>query len=187
MNSEVLTRLRLIRYLTPVIVISVVYNINRFFEAKLEWRQDCSANSTCIEHPVITATKLRIENSMYNMCVLSIRCIVLGLFPIIILVFLNSKIYKDVQDRRARNIPQPSASSSSHRGQGVAIEGVEDPADNTIITKDTSYSLTTLHNGMSTTIDHPKGSFFCSKPIENLRNCPKHSEAMEVQMPLRYN
>ena len=95
MNSEVLTKRRLIRYLTPVIVLSILYNLNRLFEAEVRWVNDL---------PKISATKLRMESEAYNLSVLSIRCIVLGIFPVMILVFLNTKIYKDVQERRARNV-----------------------------------------------------------------------------------
>ena len=48
MNNEILTRRRLVRYLTPVLVLSVLYNINRFFEAELVWREDCDENEELI-------------------------------------------------------------------------------------------------------------------------------------------
>ena len=123
MNNEILTRRRLVRYLTPVLVLSILYNINRFFEAEVHWKPgSCEENNTnCTFIPARVPTELRVENDTYNIFVLSVRCIVLGLFPLMILGFLNSKIYKDVQDRRARNVPVGSSSvSNGGRGNGAS-------------------------------------------------------------------
>ena len=136
MNSEVLTKRRLIRYLTPVLALAIVYNINRFFEAEVGWiaigddgerLDDCDSGNTtnCTYKTRIKPTSLRMENETYNLCVLSIRCLVLGLFPVIILCFLNTKIYKDVQERRARNVPLGSSSLSNNRGQGTSFRGID--------------------------------------------------------------
>ena len=123
MNNEILTRRRLVRYLTPVLVLAILYNINRFFEAEVHWKPDnCEENNTnCTSIPTRIPTELRVENETYNIFVLSVRCIVLGLFPLTILGFLNSKIYRDVQDRRARNVPVGSSSiSNGGRGNGAS-------------------------------------------------------------------
>ena len=121
MNNKILTRRRLVRYLTPVLILSVLYNINRFFEAELFWHEDCHENEkNCNYIPKRIPTQLRMDNETYNVFVLTVRCMVLGLFPLIILGFLNSKIYKDVQERRRRNVPIGSSSmSNSGRGQGA--------------------------------------------------------------------
>ena len=125
MNNEILTRRRLVRYLTPVLILSVLYNINRFFEAELDWFEDCHENEkNCTYIPYRKPTLLRKENETYNVFVLTVRCLILGLFPLLILGFLNSKIYKDVQERRARNVPLGSSSiSNGGRGQGAASRG----------------------------------------------------------------
>ena len=125
MNNEILTRRRLVRYLTPVLILSVLYNINRFFEAELVWREDCDENEkNCTYIPKRIPTQLRMENETYNVFVLTVRCLILGLFPLMILGFLNSKIYKDVQERRARNVPLGSSSiSNGGRGQGAPSRG----------------------------------------------------------------
>ena len=126
MNNEILTRRRLVRYLTPVLILSVLYNINRFFEAELDWqKEDCYENETnCTYIPKRIPTLLRVENEAYNVFVLTVRCLILGLFPLMILGFLNSKIYKDVQERRARNVPLGSSSiSNGGRGQGATSRG----------------------------------------------------------------
>ena len=117
MNNEILARRRLVRYLTPVLVLAILYNINRFFEAELQWEEYCEdGNMNCTYTPYRMATQLRMENETYNVFVLTVRCLVLGLFPLMILGFLNSKIYKDVQERRARNVPIGSSSmSNGHR------------------------------------------------------------------------
>ena len=121
MNNEILTRRRLVRYLTPVLILSVLYNINRFFEAELFWHEDCHENEkNCNFIPRRIPTELRMDNETYNVFVLTVRCLVLGLFPLMILGFLNSKIYKDVQERRKRNVPLGSSSmSNGGRGQGA--------------------------------------------------------------------
>ena len=123
MNSEVLTRRRLIRYLSPVLVLSIIYNINRFFEAEVKWEEECIANTTtCSSVPYISVTEIRKSSDAYNLSILSIRCLVLGLFPLMILGFLNTKIYKDVQERRARNVPLGS-SQLSDREVSLRIGG----------------------------------------------------------------
>ena len=116
MNSGVLTRRRLVRYITPVVLLSIIYNINRFFEAALKWRDTV---------PYFATTLLRRENLTYNTCVLGIRCVVLGLLPVTIIVYLNSKIYKDIQDRKNRDIGQLSSSFSNKLGEGVTIGASE--------------------------------------------------------------
>ena len=149
MNSEILTRRRLIRYLTPVLASAVFYNINRFFEAEVKWiEKDCETGNitTCTYIPVAKATELRMENETYNLCVLSIRCLVLGLFPLIILGFLNTKIYKDVQERRARNVPVGSSSlQSNNRRRGVSFRGMDPLEDDQPTPSKTKFKWSSIH------------------------------------------
>ena len=184
MNSEVLTKRRLIRYLTPVIVLSVLYNVNRFFEAEVKWVNDL---------PKISATKLRMESEAYNLSVLSIRCIVLGIFPVMILVFLNTKIYKDVQERRARNVPLGSSSCSFNRGNGVHPPFTSSPSPpipksrwsmlndrmtmKRIKILGSKYHKTTSDKTKQTNIEYN---------FPNSRNGVKTNIGMEEMIPLRY-
>ena len=184
MNSEVLTRRRLIRYLTPVIVLSILYNLNRFFEAEVRWVNDL---------PKISATKLRMESEAYNLSVLSIRCIVLGIFPVMILVFLNTKIYKDVQERRARNVPLGSSSCSFNRGNGVHPPFTSSPSPpipksrwsmlndrmtmKRIKIMGSKYHKTTSDKTKQTNIEYN---------FPNSRNGVKTNIGIEEMIPLRY-
>ena len=127
---------------------------------------NCSTNSTCTKLPVIIPTKLRKESETYILSVLSIRCIVLGLLPVLILVFLNSKIYKDVQDRRARNIPQLSSSVSIHREHGISTGGLE-------VTRPTETSTTQRY------VKYFRKSCYSSK------NATRDDVATEEHIPLR--
>ena len=156
MNSEILTRRRLIRYLTPVIALAIIYNINRFFEAEVGWiaiEDDCDSGNTtnCTYKTHIKPTSLRLESETYNLCVLSIRCLVLGLFPVIILCFLNTKIYKDVQERRARNVPLGSSSidRSNNRGQGASFRGIDPLEGVQQASRKPKFKLSTIHKRIS--------------------------------------
>jgi hypothetical protein len=150
----ILTKRRLIRYLTPVLALAIIYNINRFFEAEVEWVQigdDCDTGntSTCTYIPRTKPTSLRLESETYNLCVLSIRCLVLGLFPVMILGFLNTKIYKDVRERRARNVPVGSSSLSNNRGQGTSFQGINQLQEDQQASWQTKFKLSSIHERMS--------------------------------------
>ena len=147
MNSKILANRRLMRYLTPVIVLSIIYNINKFFEAELIWeKKDCGmlqdttaglengpqipldqhqpANLSCTYEPSVIPTKLRMKNAQYNTFVHYARCIILGISPVAIIVYLNTKIYRDIQARRSRDVPISSHESKSFErlhGEGQTI------------------------------------------------------------------
>ena len=154
MNNEILTRRRLIRYLTPVLALAITYNINRFFEAEVHWvaiEDDCDNGNTttCTYMPRAKATSLRVESETYNLCVLSIRCLVLGLFPLLILGFLNTKIYKDVRERRARNVPVGSSSLSNNRGQCASFRGVDPFEGSPRASRMTKFKLSVIQKRMT--------------------------------------
>ena len=160
MNSEVLTRRRLIRYLTPVIVLAIIYNINRFFEAEVKWDEECVANTTtCTSIPYISPTELRKSSEPYNLSILSIRCLVLGLFPVMILGFLNSKIYKDVQERRARNVPLGSSQLSDYyQKNNNSIAGENGRPKSATPCTQRKFKWPSFHEKYSTSIRNGNGS-----------------------------
>ena len=195
MNNKVLTRRRLVRYLTPVLILSVLYNINRFFEAELFWHEDCHENEKNCKHiPKRIPTQLRMDDETYNVFVLTVRCLVLGLFPLMILGFLNSKIYKDVQERRKRNVPIGSSSmSNGGRGHGATsrlptIIGIaltkEESPDSGQLNKLSKLKSTFSHKkyrNKSPSVPQ-KGEF--SNTVD--RNGSKATILMEELEPLRY-
>ena len=73
-----------------------------------------------------------------------------GLFPIMILGFLNTKIYKDVQERRARNVPVGSSTLSNHRERSYRHRGLDEGETSTSLpTKNvTKFRWSAIHESM---------------------------------------
>ena len=192
MNNEILARRRLVRYLTPVLVLAILYNINRFFEAELQWEEYCEdGNVNCTYTPYRMATQLRMENETYNVFVLTVRCLVLGLFPLMILGFLNSKIYKDVQERRARNVPIGSSSmSNGHRPTSRAYTTIGIP----LVKHDSpdSERMSKLsHLKYTLSLKKYRNKSQLPRKIDGVSNSPKRNGVkttlvMEELEPLRY-
>ena len=90
MNDERTSVRRLFKYLIPVIVFSVLFNIPKFLEAELIYDGNGSG------FPELGVTSLRLHKDYviyYNHLA---RLLILGVIPFILLVFFNTKIYKDV-------------------------------------------------------------------------------------------
>ena len=84
-------RKRLKIYLLPVVLTAIVFNIPKFFEAKLSFDQD---KTTKIE-----ATDLR-ENPYYSIYYFNLgRGAVLSFLPSIFLVLLNYRIYREMKSQ----------------------------------------------------------------------------------------
>lgn len=94
MNDERASLIRVLKYVVPVFLFSVIFNLPKFFEASITYEVDPVTNETYV-HPV--PTKLRLNTKyyfLYNNCA---RLLILGIIPFCLLVFFNTKIYTDIQ------------------------------------------------------------------------------------------
>ena len=110
MNDEHATARRVLKYLIPVTVVSVVFNLPKFLEAEIEYVPNIEPlltdNGTVFYNvsaagdqlkPIIKPSKLRLDSDYmfyYNNWA---RLVVLGIVPFAMLVFFNTKIYQDIQ------------------------------------------------------------------------------------------
>ena len=83
---------RLIRFLIPVLLMAIILNIPKFFEAKLSYDGGRYGNDTTID-----TTELR-ENPYYSIYSNS-RGVVLSLIPSVLLAYLNYKIYTKMKSQ----------------------------------------------------------------------------------------
>ena len=82
---------RMWRYLTPVLLLSVLINISKFFEGSVSQNHDGEY--------IFRVTSLR-QHPTYSAITNWMRLIFLSILPLAIIVFLNYKVYKDVKGRR---------------------------------------------------------------------------------------
>ena len=138
---------RVLKYLIPVIVLSILFNIPKFFEAKVVWTTSSSSSinddamddkngtlgTTTYSSPSIGITDLRRKNAFYSSYNAWSRLFVLGLIPFILLVFFNVKIYKDISERKRRRFRNQPANTSV-----VNQESEEDISDenNVVVTRE---------------------------------------------------
>lgn len=103
-EANALTK-RIVKYVSAVIFLSVVFTITRFFEADVIYKYtvDPSTNETLDYTAHLVPTELRTA-PLYTMYFNWSRLIVLGIIPFIMLVYLNAKIYKDIKARRIRRL-----------------------------------------------------------------------------------
>ena len=92
-EANALTK-RIFKYVVCVTLLSSLFQITRFFEAKVRYDEvfDPSSNTTN-EILILDPTEMRthpIYTAYYNWS----KLIVLGIIPFILLVFLNASIYK---------------------------------------------------------------------------------------------
>jgi hypothetical protein len=96
MNDSRASQVRFLKYLLPVISLSVLFNIPKFFEAEISFDEN-QQNSTEIQLPTIDITSLR-KNPDYAIYYHNwARLAVLGIVPFVMLVYFNTKIYNDLQ------------------------------------------------------------------------------------------
>ena len=93
MNDAYAVPRRLLKYLLPVIVCAVAFNVPRFFEATWDYVQDPETNVT---HVRLNVTELRI-NPIYSTYVNWSQSIVLGFVPAVLLIYFNTKIWIDIR------------------------------------------------------------------------------------------
>jgi hypothetical protein len=114
MNDANAIRKRLLKYVGPAFILALLFNIVKFFEAKIVYVATFNANNTSNATDVLTPeeveyiAELRVAElrthpaySAYNNWS---RLVVLGIIPFALLVFFNTKIYKDISERRNRRL-----------------------------------------------------------------------------------
>ena len=105
MNDVNAIRKRLLKYVGPCLILAFLFNILKFFEANVRYERTNGSNLTEeIEYVVkleVAALRTDPVYSAYNNWS---RLIVLGIIPFTFLVFFNTKIYKDINERRKRRL-----------------------------------------------------------------------------------
>ncbi|TRY80550.1 hypothetical protein TCAL_10965, partial [Tigriopus californicus] len=94
LNGGNALRSRMAKYLTPVAFCSILFNVTKFFEAKLDYRPD-------EDMPSLIPTNLR-TNPDYSIYFNWFRFIAIGVVPFGLLVFFNAQIYRALHQRRKR-------------------------------------------------------------------------------------
>ena len=87
-EANALTK-RIVKYVSVVTFLSLVFTITRFFEAKIEYGPD----DYNVTRPYIAPTSMRTA-PIYTTYSNWSRLIVLGIIPFVALVYLNTKIYQ---------------------------------------------------------------------------------------------
>ncbi len=105
MNDSHAMRKRLIKYVGPVFMLAFLFNVVKFFEATVTYEAVMDANRTTVlaYEPMLEVAELR-THPVYSAYNNWSRLLVLGIFPFILLVFFNTKIYNDIVERRRRRL-----------------------------------------------------------------------------------
>lgn len=129
MNDSNAIRKRLVKYVGPVLALAFIFNIVKFFEAKVVYAQVAATASDAAKAsadpavgsfsssdgvdlldvnsiryvPELHVAELR-THPAYSAYHNWSRLIVLGIVPFVLLVFFNTKIYKDIRERRKRRL-----------------------------------------------------------------------------------
>lgn len=101
MNDVNAIRKRLLKYVGPCFILALLFNVPKLFEAKVEY---VAATPNATEYEVelqVAALRTHPIYSAYNNWS---RLIVLGIVPFTLLVFFNTKIYEDINERRKRRL-----------------------------------------------------------------------------------
>ena len=93
MNDSYAVPRRLLKYLLPVVISAIAFNVPRFFEATFYTYVDDLDNAT---HVALNVTEFRI-NPIYSTYVNWSQSIVLGFVPAVMLIYFNTKIYIDIR------------------------------------------------------------------------------------------
>ena len=95
-NDANATRKRFAKYLLPVIVVSILFNIPKFLEAKIKMLKEGDVGYNNVTTAAIDVTDLRIHPT-YAIYTNWSQSLVLGFIPAAFLVYFNTKIYLDVR------------------------------------------------------------------------------------------
>ena len=83
-------------YSIPVLICSILFNFTKFFEASVTFKKDQELNNLV---PVISVSHLRLMYG-YSLYLNWSRLVVLGIIPLLVLIYFNHKIFKIVRSRR---------------------------------------------------------------------------------------
>ena len=118
MNDSHALKIRVLKYLIPVTIISISFNITKFFEIYLKWNpvyadkiDTAMMNVTTLDDDNITASTTRIitdynveldvtefrTNPIYSINFNWFRFISIGIIPFLLLVYFNTQIYIDIR------------------------------------------------------------------------------------------
>ena len=117
MNDSHALKIRVLKYLIPVTIISILFNMTKFFEIKLEWipiyeiLDPTLLNSTLDSNynnfsltgysVQLNVTEFR-TNPTYSVTFNWFRCISIGVIPFLLLVYFNTQIYIDIRKQKRR-------------------------------------------------------------------------------------
>ena len=130
MNDVNAIRKRLFKYVGPCFVLALIFNIPKFFEAKVVYRTEELYNTTTKayyqdqeprpQQPLLSDSKTEDMMPMEYEVELQVaalrthpiysaynnwsRLIILGIIPFLLLVFFNTRIYEDIRERRKRRL-----------------------------------------------------------------------------------
>ena len=124
--------IRIFKYVSAVVVITCIITFTKFLEGKVEWVPITShchmagsnytiTNSTVFK-PCMVPTALRVH-PVYSIYYNWSRLLVLGVIPFVMLVFLNSQIFKDIKARSKRRFNPKAAASQSHTRNNTNVGG----------------------------------------------------------------
>ncbi|TRY76222.1 hypothetical protein TCAL_14732 [Tigriopus californicus] len=128
MNDGSEIRKRLLKYFVPVVLLAVIINVPKFFETEavfvpIDWtanRTNTDDTSQLLSSSMVNedhhessplyevrlnVTSMRID-PIYSSFVNWSQLIILGILPVCLLVYFNTKIYIDVKEREKRRRPQ---------------------------------------------------------------------------------
>ena len=91
-NDEFTMMKRLLRYLIPVLSMSIMLNASKFFEAYLYYDGK--------EYSIRLSSFRR--NLTYSAIVNWVRFLMMGIIPLSVIIYLYVKIYKDIKERQRR-------------------------------------------------------------------------------------
>ena len=108
MNDPSALKIRVLKYVIPVVVISILFNVTKFFEIYLVWfEEEKTVNSTVdgvlfINQTVkewkvaLNVTEFR-TNPIYSINFNWFRFIAIGVIPFLLLVYFNTQIYINIR------------------------------------------------------------------------------------------
>jgi hypothetical protein len=102
MNDESASLRRVAKYVFPVVFFSILFNVPKFFEAEIAWhsheeRDEATGTTTNVSWPVLDVSDLRMNPDYATYYNNWARLAVLGIIPVAMLIFFNTKIYQDIQ------------------------------------------------------------------------------------------
>nr|XP_040571530.1 FMRFamide receptor-like isoform X2 [Lepeophtheirus salmonis] len=120
-NSQEACKKRLLRYVIPVTLLSLIFNIPKIFEAEVYDEINIAQYNETHEqveyYKAIRTTELR-KNPDYVIYYNNwVRLMVIGIVPFFLLIYFNYKIYQDVKDRNITRQRRTSTHTSSANQQ----------------------------------------------------------------------